>query len=319
MKYLFFDVECSNCFNDIGKIVEFGFTIVDENFKVLRNTDFIMSPGKGKENDFYLKGRKGHRDLILSFEEEFYFKQEEFPYYYLKIKNLLEDENTLVFAWSSENDILHLYNTCLRYKKEPINYKCIDVQKIAMEYLDSKNQISLDKACDLILGKGATIGLQKHASKDDSMMTMMILEGICALENKTLNKKIEESICFQDEAIELAKNIIKHKKEIRDNKESKEYYKKIIRLDSKLLNDPNYKGDKYYLSSEIKVSRKELVAIIDKIHSSKGILVKHVDVSSYYLVKDEDELNILKVRNKDRFKGSYILLNEFMKRDKYMG
>ena len=35
MKYLFFDIECSNCFNNIGKMCEFGYVVTDENFKII--------------------------------------------------------------------------------------------------------------------------------------------------------------------------------------------------------------------------------------------------------------------------------------------
>ena len=85
MKYLFFDIECSNCFNGVGKMCEFGYVLTDENFLVMKTGDIPMSPGKGRESRFYLKGRKHEKDLELAYEYDYYFEQPEFPYFY---KNL---------------------------------------------------------------------------------------------------------------------------------------------------------------------------------------------------------------------------------------
>lgn len=65
MKYLFFDIECSNCFNKIGKICEFGYVLCDENLSILKKGDIPMSPGKGAGNRFHLKGRKKISNLLM--------------------------------------------------------------------------------------------------------------------------------------------------------------------------------------------------------------------------------------------------------------
>ena len=44
MKYLFFDIECANCFNNIGKICEFGYVMTDEKFKVLDKNLILINP-----------------------------------------------------------------------------------------------------------------------------------------------------------------------------------------------------------------------------------------------------------------------------------
>ena len=52
MNILFFDLECANRFNGIGKICEFGAVLVDSNFNFINQYSFCMSPGKGNENRF---------------------------------------------------------------------------------------------------------------------------------------------------------------------------------------------------------------------------------------------------------------------------
>ena len=47
-------------------MVEFGYILNDENFKIVRKDEIVMSTGRGREKRFYLKGRKGHRDLVLA-------------------------------------------------------------------------------------------------------------------------------------------------------------------------------------------------------------------------------------------------------------
>lgn len=43
MKYLFFDIECSNCFGGKNKICEIGYVLTDENFNILLTNDIPMS------------------------------------------------------------------------------------------------------------------------------------------------------------------------------------------------------------------------------------------------------------------------------------
>lgn len=66
MKYLFFDIECSNCFNGVGKMCEFGYVLTDEDFNTIKCDDMPMSPGKGYDFRFHLKGRKNEKDLELA-------------------------------------------------------------------------------------------------------------------------------------------------------------------------------------------------------------------------------------------------------------
>ena len=131
MKYLFFVVECSNTFHGFGKICEFGYVLTDDNLNKISDDDLVMSPGKGGNNRFYLKGRRGQRDLVLAYDDSYYYEQEEFPFFFKKIKALMEQSDTICFAYSSGNDLLHLNRTCKRYKLKPIHFTCYDVQKFA--------------------------------------------------------------------------------------------------------------------------------------------------------------------------------------------
>ena len=181
MKYLFFDIECSNCFNGVGKMCEFGYVLTDENFHVMKSGDIPMSPGKGEGNRFHLKGRKNEKDLELAYEYGYYLEQPEFPKFHKQIKSLVEDPDTICFAYSMDNDIPHLYHACTRYKLQPFNYVCYDVQKLVAAYLEKKGQMSLRNACLKIVGPNSVVRLQEHLSRDDAEMERLIFEAICIL------------------------------------------------------------------------------------------------------------------------------------------
>ena len=193
MKYLFFDIECSNCFQGIGKMCEFGYVLTDESFNVIRQEEIPMSPGKGKGNRFHLKGRKHQKDLELAYDYSYYFEQPEFPHFYKKIRGLVEDPDTICFAYSMDNDIPHLYNSCKRYGLKPFNYVCYDVQKLVGRYYEIQEQMSLKNACLKIVGRNSLVKLQEHLSRDDAMMEMMIFEALCMFNKKKPSELLAES------------------------------------------------------------------------------------------------------------------------------
>ena len=184
MKYLFFDIECSNCFNGVGKMCEFGYVLMDEQFNITKSGDIPMSPGKGDGSRFHLKGRKHEKDLELAYEYDYYLSQPEFPAFYGQIKKLIEDPDTICMAYSMDNDIPHLYNACKRYRLKPFNYTCYDVQKLVATWLELKKQMALRKACLEIVGPNSLVKLQEHLSRDDAQMEKLIFEAICIFEKK---------------------------------------------------------------------------------------------------------------------------------------
>ena len=207
MKYLFFDIECSNCFNSVGKMCEFGYVLTDDKFHILKQDDIPMSPGKGDGNRFNLRGRKNEADLELAYDEETYFSSPEFPYFYDRIRKLVEDKDAICFAFSMDNDIPHLYHACTRYKKEPFNYICYDIQRMAMKYLEKNKQIKLRDACHEIVGKNSTIQLQEHLSRDDAKMEMMVLEAICILRKISPESLLDESDFAKTNSIQYMNEI----------------------------------------------------------------------------------------------------------------
>lgn len=312
MKYLFFDIECSNCFNGIGKMVEFGYVLTDENFKILRKNEYVMSPGRGYENRFYLKGRKGQRDIELAYDYDYYYEQPEFYTFYDSIKKLIEGEDTLCFAWSSENDMLHLFHTCKRYRKRAFKYICYDVQKIAAKYLEINKQVSLKNACISIVGKTSTIQLQEHLSSDDAKMTMMILEALCVLERKNSTDFLAESEYAKDDSYDFVVNFKERKKDIKESRDRYQHYKKIAKEDESLIDDPSFKGKRFNFSDDLKRKVINLQTAIDKVHSIGGIVVDSLEETDFFVTFDEKNLKEIKEKFKGKREMPFMLLDELM-------
>ena len=66
MKYVFFDIECANCFQGNGKICSFGYVVTDEKFKILEKKDIPMNP----HSKFHLFGNKNHPGIVLAYDEK---------------------------------------------------------------------------------------------------------------------------------------------------------------------------------------------------------------------------------------------------------
>ncbi len=70
MNYLFFDIECSNCFGGHGKICSLGYVLADSRFNVLEQKDILVNP----KSKFYLRRGNGE-GIELGYPEEEFFKE----------------------------------------------------------------------------------------------------------------------------------------------------------------------------------------------------------------------------------------------------
>lgn len=306
MKFLFFDIECSNCFNNIGKMCEFGYVLTDEKFNIITKNCYVMSPGKGRDNRFKLRNRKNQIDIDLAYEEEYYYQQDEFDKYYDKIKKLLEDNDTICFAWASENDMKYLCDYCFRYHKNKYKYTCYDVQKIAYNYLNNNKSGHLKDICNKIVGKDSTVNLQEHLSRDDAIMTLLILKQICFLENisslEYLNKCQYAKLHSTNLEIKIKKNSLK--------KDNHKLINETVLLDKELIK--LNKNKVYSLSEKVKNKENNLKKLIDFIHTNGGLISSSIVNSNYLIVLNEDDKEEINKYINKIFKGEFILIEEFL-------
>ena len=311
MKYLFFDIECSNCFQGIGKMCEFGYVLCDENMLVMKSGDIPMSPGKGHDSRFHLKGRKHEKDLELAYEYEYYYEQPEFPHFFNQIKKLMEDPDTICFAYSMDNDIPHLYNACTRYRLEPLDYVCYDVQKLVAAYLEKKGQMSLHNACKEIVGPNSTIKLHEHLSRDDAEMERLIFEAICVLTKKKPNELLEESEFAKTNSIEYINRIKERGKKKLELQASRTHYYSMVALDEE-LDDPANKGRRYNVSDKLKKDKDKMSVVIELVKNKGGLFSGRINQTDIFITVDEKNKQEILNGLRHPFEGKIITYDEFI-------
>ena len=106
---------------------------------------------------------------------EFYRQQNQFPYYYEKIKSLLTNKDTQVIGWAISNDLFYISSECKRYGLDDIDVKAFDVQlfyKIVRRIFSTP---SLSNAISNLFAKEDEINkIKEHDSKNDSLLTFKV-------------------------------------------------------------------------------------------------------------------------------------------------
>lgn len=295
MKYLFFDIECSNCFGDKPKICEFGYTIVDENFKLITKNDIPMSPGKNNHtNRFDLGVYKRDPKFEWAYDFDYYFSQPEFPKHYEKIKRLLIDEDTIVLGYSLSNDIHYLNRTMIKYDLDILNYDSFDVQKMVKRYLNLKNDMSLEKAFNKLCNTSELIKLHMHLSCDDAFMTMRVFESLC----KKLHKTPQEMINFYEgvkyNSIESLENFNKRQEEKEKRKISEELLNDFYDESKGLIELNDYSNNLVYIDPNFKKYPEELKDLIEKIKSKGLIGSRDLKNINYFILRDDENIERIK-------------------------
>ncbi len=184
MRYLFFDIECANCFDGKGKICSFGYVITDTDFQVLQKEDWIINP----RARFYLAARKSGEDIELAYPQSRFRKAPPFPAFYEAIRDLLCAPDQIVMGHAVSNDVKFICDECERYALPTFSYDFHDSQKIFCQYKQVKNQVALDK----ILLEFGIEPTTLHKSDDDALMTMWATRALCQAHGLELPALLEK-------------------------------------------------------------------------------------------------------------------------------
>lgn len=206
MKYLFFDIECSNGHD----ICSFGYCLADEKFKIIKKEDIVINP----ESKIVLSKKGQTAKIQLAYSQEYFNKQNPFDYYYAKICKLLTNKKHILFGHAIQSDFSFLNIACRRYGLPLIEMEGFDTQKLHHIIYKTPHVESLEKIADeLEIEKDFLF----HKSSEDAHATMLITKQIfvdneldinilkekyseCLIKNNTSEKKVnkkifEKSIC----------------------------------------------------------------------------------------------------------------------------
>ncbi|HOO22475.1 MAG TPA: 3'-5' exonuclease [Clostridia bacterium] len=182
MNYLFFDIECANCDNGVGKICSFGYVLCDSEFNIIEKKDILINPDAEFSYGVFNK-----KYITLAYPRKEFLNKPKFDELYPVIKDILMREDQLVLGHAVDNDVNFLLGDCDRYRLPIIEYDFYDSQELYRAHTKSALHKNLSAICEEL---NITLG-NAHRSDDDAEMTMHIVKTLCRQNNLTLPELLE--------------------------------------------------------------------------------------------------------------------------------
>ena len=263
--YLFFDCECANCFDGIGKICSLGYVLTDDEFNVLESEDIVMNPET--EFDWYLFSPKN--TCQLAYSKDFFRANPNFDAYYKRIKKLFTNGNTYVLGFAVGNDVGFVNNACERYNREYIQFRAFDLERYLNRKYDKKQKLS-----QWAEEFGVNVAkFQTHKSVDDAMMTMLCLKAECIKTGKSVEQILtEEKDCFVSN-----EQILEQAAERAYRKEITEKIKRLYNKKNPMPRFNNLKGMSFEFDNKLLKDVDLAFEVIKKIYDCGGVVREHLD------------------------------------------
>lgn len=168
MKYLFFDIECANCYQNCAKIFSLGYVVTDENFNILHDKEDVLINPRDRF-DWYVAKK------MMAYPREIFKDMPPFPDFYDRFREMFEDEDTMVVGYAVTNDVHFLHDDCKRYGLTPYTYKFYDVQQLYARQPVNNTAKNLE---DSLLSWCNIEPENLHRSDEDAYNTMLIMKAI---------------------------------------------------------------------------------------------------------------------------------------------
>ena len=303
MKYLFFDIECANCYRNIGKICEFGYVIMDENFQIIEKRNIFMNPEAKILTRWKIDGefKEGLTQSI-----EYYNSQPPFPHFYKEIKELFQRKDYMYFAFSSSNDMNFLAGTINRYHLPIFDFICYDAQKIAYAYAPEEGSMpGLEKMYHKVCIDN--IELPPHESSNDAYMTAMIVAEIIREKKTTI---IEEC-----KSIQGIKSSLKDVFDYREVKANIDLLKSRVTLPNiKTAQLKQYKKKKYYLLPSLRQNEELFIKTLVQLKKKQLFAVTSLKYTDFVLFQDKEEkIKYKRIRKQVKNRYKFVKLEKLFK------
>lgn len=273
--YLFFDCECANCFDGIGKICSLGYVLADDELNVIEQEDLVINPET--DFDWYLFSPKNK--CKLAYSKDFFRTKPNFSAYYKRIKKLFTNGNTYVIGFAVMNDVGFINSACERYSEEYINYRAFDVEKLAERNFGcSKKLFDLAEflECDTSL-------LKSHKSVDDAMATLLIFKKICEKQQKSPEQLLKEN----KDIFITTEQVVAVTEERRYKKEMMEKIKKFYNKRSPNPIKKDFQGQKFELNKKVFTDLERALNITKRIYDGGGVILEHLKDSGNIVFLDD--------------------------------
>jgi len=280
--FVFFDCECANTYDGIGKICSLGYVICDDELNVIESEDVVMNPEC--EFDWYLFSGKG--ECQLAYSKDYFRIKPNFDAYYKDIKKLFTTGNRYVAGFAVSNDVGFVNNACERYNRDYIQFRAFDLER----YLNKKYE-KHQKLAEWAEEFGVNVAkFQTHKSVDDAMMTMLCLKAECMKTGKSV-----EEILTEDKEMYVSNEQILIQAEERAYR--KEMTEKIKRLYGKKSPKPGHKtvlNQKFEFDHKLLKDVDTAFVLIKKIYDNGGVTYEHATGSGSVVCLEEPHAEFVK-------------------------
>lgn len=273
--FVFFDCECANTFDGVGKICSLGYVIADDDLNIIESEDVVMNPEC--EFDWYLFSGKG--DCQLAYSKDYFRLKPNFEAYFKDIKKLFTTGNRYIGGFAVANDVGFVNSACERYNKDYIQLRAFDVEKY-LEKTYGKKQKLVQWAEEL----GVNVAkYQSHKSVDDAIMTMLCLKAECNRTGKSVEQIFTES---KDMYVSSEQILI----QAEERAYRKEVTEKIKRLFGKKNPKPRFKtvlNQKFEFDSHLMKDVDTAFDLVRQIYDNGGSTYEHLVGSGTVICLEE--------------------------------
>ena len=272
MNYLFFDIECANCFNGQGKICSFGYVLADMDFNIIEQKDILINPA----SKFHLT-RKGQEVIVLGYDKEEFKKSPKFDFFYERIKELLESPDVIIFGHSVNNDINFLLSECGRYKKPYFNFKAYDTQILHKHFMPESNINALGKICESFQIEVENL----HRSDYDAYLTMRVAKKLCEELHSSMDELLERCPnCYYSIENGACVNhyiTISYSKKLID-------YARFVKPDRRLMSKSKVKNKTFSFSLDFEKDKyKQALFLVNSLRRQAGNYTTKLGKMQYFL------------------------------------
>lgn len=201
MKIVFFDMEFANG-KIPGSVYSLGYVQTNGRFELTEpQTDLLMNPDC--EWNAYV------RSHILAYSMSTVKAASLFPSYYKRLKKLLCHAD-LVVGFAVKNDTTVLEKACERYGLKPLDFQCLDMERLCKSLKDYPQAHGLAGYVRAYCGVDPD---HQHRSDGDAYATMMLLREICKRRGIPTKRIKKEFAAYLLPSIAPTPKKIRHKQE----------------------------------------------------------------------------------------------------------
>ncbi|MDE6211712.1 MAG: hypothetical protein K2G42_07045 [Clostridia bacterium] len=283
MNYLFFDIECANCFGGHGKICSLGYVLADERLNILEQKDILVNP----KSKFHTSRGDGE-GIELGYDKSEFLKSPDFKATYPTFKKLLEDPDVIIFGHSVNNDINFLISECNRYEMPYFTFNAFDTQILHRHFMPESNENGLGKICEAFGISTENL----HRSDYDAYLTLQVAKKMCEIKGADIQELLHEC----PNAYYSVEN-----GNVKNNYATVSYTKKLsgyarfVKPDPRLLKHSKLMDKHFCFSTEFEKDRfKQALFLVNTIRRKGGVYSQKISKLNYFLPFGE---NCLRTKN----------------------